>query len=268
MIYIAIGAVVGLALLLAMYLKLVKRHEKLVEDVARIKKAHRDVATDTRSRVEEAAANVHARLEEKAVEIQHRLDETMEQVEYVRTDLRPRIEQLEPAVADLSAKVEERIPVVNEAGARVERVEERLTQAEDKAAEAARQSEDASERLAANEARVAELIGTQAGEQGTRIERMEEAVRVLRNTTEERLRELAERVSTLEERPAPEVVAATSADSGADAGSVTMQGDVWSDDVDEDDPPRESENAARWIFLVLALLLGLALIANAIKGGA
>lgn len=138
-------------------------------------------------------------------DVRARLDEGARSWESVESEVRPRLDHLEPSVADLSAALEENLPALSEARARLEGMESRVAEAE---------------------ASLATALETGDHDQGERFERIEAAVRTLRNAADERLAELATRVTGLEdvaeEAPAPEAELV-----GAGAGTSSPGGGRW-----------------------------------------
>lgn len=114
-------------------------------------------------------------------DVRARLDEGARAWENVEHEMRPRVEQLEPAIADLSSTLEEHLPAMGEARTRLKEVEEHAAAMQAKLEREAKVSSE-------------------------RIDRIEDAVRTLRDAADERLADaaslldsVAARVATLEE---------------------------------------------------------------------
>jgi len=169
-----------------------------------------------------------------ATDVRARLDEGVRTWESVEAEMRPRLEQLEPSVADLSAALEENLPALSEARARLEEVEARVS---------------------ATEARVFTALETGTQDHEERFERIEAAVRTLRDAADERLAELATRVGTLEARAAAATEEPATAVAAAASGAAAGRG--------REGHPRRS-HGGRWALLVLLLAAGavIALIAQ------
>ena len=143
-------------------------------------------------------------------DVRARLDEGARTWESVEAEVRPRLDQLEPSVADLSATLDEHLPALSDGHKRLEAVEARTTE---------------------TEARVVRALETGAEEQEERFDRVEAAVRTLRNAADERLADLAARVSTLETQTEPE------ADPDVD-DPVAFELDAANGDVEGEDEPQ------------------------------
>ena len=168
-------------------------------------------------------------------DVRARLDEGARTWESVEAEMRPRLAQLEPSVADLSAALEENLPALSEARSRLEDVEGRVS---------------------ATEARVYTALETGAQEGEERFERIEAAVRTVRDAADERLADLAARVHALEAatedgRGTPEAredeEPAALEPVGAAAGSPEMR--------QGHEKPRQARGG-RWALVMLLLAAG------------
>ena len=188
-------------------------------------------------------------------DVRARLEEGAKTWEHVEREMRPRLEQLEPSVADLSAALQENLPALNEARARPVAVEGRIARAE----------ADLRAALEGGEERAEE-----------RAERIEQAVRTLRNAADERLAELSARVAQLETPPEPvpadepdidfDVVAegAPETDEEAALAAATDAEATYGSSRGTPAPDR-SGKGGRWVVILLALVTGLALVFTALS---
>ena len=221
---LTLATLVAVGLMVMVLVRMGKRYDDLQAEFDRLKVVQRDMSTDVRTR----------------------LDEGTKTWEAVESEVKPRLTQLEalePSVADLSSALEENLPAMAEARQRLEAVEERST---------------------GTESRVTAALEAASTEQGERFERIEEAVRTLRNAADERLADLAARVTSLEETataPSPEPESAFT----VPAGLV---------DEDEDDSPAppplpggsaeggsrgtSGGGAGRWVLIAVVVAIGLA----------
>ncbi len=173
-----LAALVAIGLLLTVMIRMARRFEDLTAEQERMKVVQRDMGSDVRTRLDEGA-------------------KTWESVE---GEIRPKLEhleRLEPSVADLSASLAENLPALAEARQRLEAVED-ATQG--------------------TESRVTAALEAGANETAERCERIEDAVRTLRNAADERLADVTARITALEEAvtaPEEEVEAAREAISQA-----------------------------------------------------
>lgn len=110
-------------------------------------------------------------------DVRTRLEEGEKVLDHVEHEIRPRLERLEPSVADLSSTLQENLPTLTEARERLEAMEGRVAEAE-------------------AEVRAALSTGKEKAE--ARSERIENAVRTLRNAADERLADLGARLTQLE----------------------------------------------------------------------
>ena len=192
-------------------------------------------------------------------DVRARLDEGARTWESVEAEVRPRLEQLEPSVADLSAALDENLPALSEARARLEEVEGRV---------------------ADTEARVVTALEAGTEEGAERFERVEAAVRTLRNAADERLADLAARVTVLES--APDAEGSESIHPEAAAFDDAPGDDAPGDDAETDGDlvtigaaaigaagahtassrgtgRGRKKSGRRWVLVVLVLVAGLAL---------
>ncbi|MDF1700306.1 MAG: hypothetical protein P1V36_04030 [Planctomycetota bacterium] len=159
-VFLTLATLVAVGLMVAVLLRMGRRHDDLQAEFERLKVVQRDMSTDVRTR----------------------LDEGSKTWEAVESEVKPKLQQLEalePSVADLSAALAENLPALSDARQRLEAVEERTT---------------------GTESRVTAALEANTSEAGERFERIEEAVRTLRNAADERLADLAGRVTSLEDR--------------------------------------------------------------------
>lgn len=192
-------------------------------------------------------------------DVRARLDEGARSWESVEAEVRPRLDQLEPSVADLSASLDEHLPALATAHKRLEEVEARATE---------------------TEARVVRALETGSEEDEERFERIEAAVRTLRNAADERIADLAARVGALEAHAeAVRLAQAAQADEAALAATGEHPGlaqeaaDAESEEDASLEPvametrsaaPRGTGSArkgtsGRWVVVVLVLVTGLAI---------
>jgi chromosome segregation ATPase len=232
-----IATLVVVGLLVAVLLRMGARFDAMRAEVERLRVVQRDMSSDVRARLEEGARSW----------------------ESVDSEVRPRLDQLEPSVADLSASLDEHLPALATAHKRLEEVEARTAEAEARTAE--------------TEARVVRALETGSEEEEERFERLEAAVRTLRNAADERLADLAARVSTLESRSEEVRLALAVAKDEADLEESTRDGDLQAVEESELEPVAagtpspdsrgtgraRKSGGGRWMLVVLVLATGLAL---------
>jgi chromosome segregation ATPase len=162
-------------------------------------------------------------------DVRRRLQEGAETWESVESDIRPRVDQLETAVADLGASVEENLPAMTEARRRLVRVEERV-------AEVA--------------AAVQEGLGAAEETTNARLERIEEAIRTLRDAADGRLGEIGERLSALETPPEPEPGSPPEAEADVVAAleAATDAPATFGEGRPREEPRRKQRRGSRWRF--------------------
>ncbi len=190
-------------------------------------------------------------------DVRTRLNEGARTWESVDAEIRPRLDQLEPSVADLSASLEEHLPALGDANKRLEEVESRSAE---------------------TEARVVQALEAGREEDGERFERVEAAVRTLRNAADERLVDLAARVGALESRAEEARLEQAVREDEAALEESTRDGEIVVEpivvqDVSEPEPvaagarvaPSRGTRRARkgvgggWVLLVLVVVTGLAI---------
>jgi chromosome segregation ATPase len=162
-----VASLVAIGLLLTVMIRMGRRFDELTAEQERMKVVQRDMTSDVRTRLDEGAKTWAS----------------------VEGEIRPKLEhleRLEPSVADLSALLEENLPALAEARQRLEAVEQ------------------ASQ---GTESRVTAALEAGASETDERCERIENAVRTLRNAADERLADVTARVSTLEDAVSARVTA-------------------------------------------------------------
>ena len=216
-ILLTLATLIAVGLMVAVLLRMGKRYDTLQAEFDRLKVVQRDMSTDVRAR----------------------LDEGTKTWEAVEEEVKPRLTQLEalePSVADLSAALEENLPALSEARQRLESVEEKA---------------------AGTESRVTAAIEAGATETAERCDRIEEAVRTLRNAADERLADLAGRVAALEEAatsPEPALVGAEDEDDSVVPPPLPVA--VTTSAGSQDTPARGTSGAGRWVLIALVVVIG------------
>lgn len=232
-ILLTIATLVAVGLMLVVLVRMGKRYDALQADFDRLKVVQRDMSTDVRTR----------------------LDEGTKTWEAVESEVKPRLtelEALEPSVADLASALEENLPALAEARRRLEAVEEKS---------------------AGTEARVSAALEASATEAGERLERIEDAVRTLRNAADERLAELAGRVTALEEAATAPLHAADGETPPAFAVPAGV-GAAEDDDETAVPPPipgssrrgsrgTSGSGAGRWVLIAVLVAIGVVAIVAA-----
>ncbi len=218
-----VATLVAIGLMIAVVYRMGIRLQTLQDDFDRLKVVQRDMSTDVRAR----------------------LDEGSKTWESVETEVRPKLQQLEalePSVADLSAALEENLPALSDARKRLEAVEQRTEN---------------------TESRVTAALEASTTDAGERFDRVEEAVRTLRNAADERLADVAGRVEALEEAataaPAEPVFAAVGAVEEADASTPEPREERGSRPPPvpgEREGGRRRKGAGHWVLIVLAVAIG------------
>ena len=183
-----------------------------------------------------------------STDVRTRLEEGSKTWEAVESEMKPRLAALEPSVADLTASLEENLPALSEARRRLEAAEGRVEE---------------------TESRVAAALETSATEAGERFERIEEAVRTLRNAADERLADLAGRVTALEEaataapgevhasEPEPALVHVGAEDDDEPAAPPPIPRHRGSATGSPGTESRGTSGTGRWVLIVLAVAIGL-----------
>ena len=226
---LTLATLVAVGLMVAVLVRMGKRYDALQAEFDRLKVVQRDMSTDVRSR----------------------LDEGTRTWEAVESELRPRIEAIDPlkaSIQEMRTALDENLPALGEARRRLEAVEEQG---------------------AGTEARVTAALETAAQDVDARFDRIEEAVRTLRNAADERLADLAGRVSALEDasaapgEPAP-VAVGVAAEEAEDDGLAppplpTSSSRVAStpDAPSTEETSRGTSAAGRWVLIALLLAIGL-----------
>ena len=214
---LTLATLVAVGLMVVVLLRMGKRYDDLRAEFDRLKVVQRDMSTDVRTR----------------------LDEGSKTWEAVEEEVKPRLTQLEalePSVADLSAALEENLPALSEARQRLESVEEKA---------------------AGTESRVTAAIEAGATETAERCDRIEEAVRTLRNAADERLADLAGRVAALEEAaPSPEPALVGAEDEDDSVVPPPLPFAVTSSAGSQDTPARGTSGAGRWVLIALVVVIG------------
>ena len=186
-----------------------------------------------------------------STDVRARLEESARTWESVESEVRPRLAQLEPSVADLSAALSTHLPALAEAGERLEAVEERI---------------------GGSEARVSAVLERLDLESTERFERLEDAVRTLRNAADARLVDLGARLGALE-GPAGRAEAASEAGPPPEPSDV----DVGEEELDPRGSTREPALAGArgrggsraghgtgWFVFALMLVAGLVLVISSL----
>ena len=214
---LTLATLVAVGLMVVVLLRMGKRYDDLRAEFDRLKVVQRDMSTDVRTR----------------------LDEGSKTWEAVEEEVKPRLTQLEalePSVADLSAALEENLPALSEARQRLESVEEKA---------------------AGTESRVTAAIEAGATETAERCDRIEEAVRTLRNAADERLADLAGRVAALEEAaPSPEPALVGAEDEDDSVVPPPLPVAVTTSAGSQDTPARGTSGAGRWVLIALVVVIG------------
>lgn len=168
-------------------------------------------AAQAHTRLRDEVERLHVQQRDMTADIRARLEDGAMARDQIEGEMRPRLDVLEPSVADLSATLDENLPTLKESRARLESVETRVAQAE-------------------AELRAALEASDQAA--GERAERIEQAVRTLRNAADERLADLGARMGRLEGDAGPAL------GDEPNAGSESPKSDGGdSDDSDLEDGP-------------------------------
>lgn len=225
---LTLATLIAVGLMVVVLLRMGKRYETLQAEFDRLKIIQRDMSTDVRTR----------------------LDEGTKTWEAVEAEVKPRLTQLEalePSVADLSSALEENLPALTEARQRLEAVEAKAD---------------------GTDSRVTAALEAGSSETGERFDRVEEAVRTLRNAADERLADLAGRVSALEEAAtAPELEPALAGAEADDEDPIAppplpASVSVSSEDDDEGDisptttSGESSDAGGRWLLIAVVVAIG------------
>ena len=272
---IGVAASAALGLLIVLFIRQAKRMEALTQELSRVATEHRDGAADVRKRLEEGAREaqaVHAAIKPVPAAID-------------------RVAAVASTVETLREGVAAQAPVLEAVGGRLERIEAQVCTLESKINEVAANGsegvalvrEEWSQIESMIERSERQLAAFEAGrdQEAHRLEELRSAVGTLRGTVEDKIDAQEDRLAVLEEGPQSQIANAAAgldpmsgdasaapdaAENRAAAGGHTpiepKVARVVEPQADRGDVTEEDESAARWIFFVLAALLGLALLAQ------
>lgn len=255
----------GLGLGVTLFLRLLARVEGLKAEVERLQKLHKDTAADVRARLEANAQEVHAVQAEveplvavcaEVAELKGAVEATTPTLESLRTGY----DQLTGTLSSLDERIQgvEQRGTAAEAG--VESVREEWERLQGLVDKSERQLAAFADDRTAEEERLAELRGAVGSLRGTieeRIAEQEERLHRLEAGPKAQLEAAKQGLDTsVKAEPTPKVVAA--AVSRPSQGPATRRKPAIT-------PDDEDEKGARWIFILMAVLLGVALIAQYVR---
>lgn len=263
---IGLGAVAGLGLAVTLFVRQQRQVEALERALEGVRTLHKDGARDVRSRLEETSRV----LREVQDEVQA-ATEAREAVAAATADvqiLKGSVEAMAPAFDGLSERIAGVATELEALAARVGEVEQRGNAAEAGVESVREEWARIQAMVDQSERRLASYAEDREAEEA-RLAELRSAVGTLRGTVEERIAVQEERLEKLETGPRAQLEAAAE---GRDTRAA-----VAPEERPEAVPPvrrsaaagrdeaEDDERGARWIFLVMAGLLALALIAQYIR---
>lgn len=260
---IGLAAALGLGLGVALFFRLLQKIEGLQAEVDRLRKMQKDGAADIRARLDASAQEMNA------------VKAEVEPLALVCADvanLKGTVEAAAPTLESLASGHETLQTSLAGLDERIQEVEQRGTAAE-AGVESVREEWDRIQAMVDKSERQLAAYADDRTAEEQRLDDLRQAVGSLRGTVEDRIAEQEERLHKLESGPkaqleaaklgldgpaAPEPVVKPAATKPA-KGPATRRRPAQSPTEDED------EKGARWIFIVMAILLGVALIAQYVR---
>ncbi|MDJ0975579.1 MAG: hypothetical protein QNJ98_14045 [Planctomycetota bacterium] len=265
---IGLGVVAGLGLVVTLFVRQQRQVEALRAELQGVRTMHKDGAADVRSRLEEASRVMR--------EVQDEVQALVEARESVATTaadvqiLKGTVEAMAPAFDGLNERLGGVAAELESLATRVGEVEQRGSEAE-AGVESVREEWQRIQSMVDKSERQLAVFAEDREAEETRLAELRSAVGTLRGTVEERIAVQEERLEKLETGPRAQLEAAaqgldTRAAVGDDGGEAepapTPTPRLRRDPIEEDE---DDERGARWIFLVMAGLLALALVAQYVR---